>query len=109
MSIPLPPAIALYLQAENSGDVAVLAECFVPTAVVRDEKRTHTGLAAIQQWKAETKAKYQHTVEPIGITERGGKSVVKARLAGSFPGSPIVLEFEFKLEAGKIAVLEIHS
>jgi hypothetical protein len=32
---------------------------------VRDEGRTIKGLAAIKQWKAETKKKYQHTVEPL--------------------------------------------
>ena len=109
MSIDLPAAIGLYLKAENSGDLEVLTACFAPNAVVRDEKRTHRGLAAIRKWKAETKVKYRHTVEPLGVTESSGNTVVKVKLAGTFPGSPITLDFEFTLEDGKIASLEIHS
>ena len=108
MSIQLPAAIDLYLKAENSADIDVLSECFTQDAVVRDERRTYKGLAAIRKWKAETKAKYQHTVEPLSITAQGGNTLVKVRLAGNFPGSPIMLDFEFTLEGRKIAFMEIH-
>jgi len=104
MSIHLPPAIALYVKAENSGDVEALSECFAPNATVRDEGRTYKGLAAIKEWKAETKKKYKHTVAPLEIAG----TVLKAKLAGDFPGSPVTLEFSFVLEAGKIVSLEIH-
>ena len=108
MSIYLPPAIDLYVKAENSGQVQALSECFAPNATVRDEGRTYKGLAAIKEWKAETKKKYNHTVAPLEIAHRDGKTILKARLAGDFPGSPVTLEFSFVLEGGKIASLEIH-
>jgi len=108
MSIRLPPAIALYVKAENSGHVEALSECFAPNATVRDENRTYKGLAAIREWKAETKKKYNHTVTPLEVADRGGSTVLKARLAGGFPGSPVTLEFSFVLEGGKIVSLEIH-
>ena len=108
MSIHLPPAIDLYVKAENSGQVQALSECFAPNATVRDEGRTYKGLAAIKEWKAETKKKYNHTVAPLEIAHRDGKTILKARLAGDFPGSPVTLEFSFVLEGGKIASLEIH-
>jgi hypothetical protein len=104
MSIHLPPAIALYVKAENSGDVEALSECFAPNATVRDESRSYHGLAAIKEWKAETKKKYNHTVTPLEIAG----TVLKAKLAGDFPGSPVTLEFRFVLEGGKIVSLEIH-
>jgi len=104
----LPPAIDLYVKAENAGDVESLSQCFAPDAVVRDEARTYEGLAAIKRWKAETKKKYQHTVEPLAVGQRIGKTVLKAKLAGNFPGSPVTLEFSFALEDGKIVSLEIH-
>ena len=107
MSIRLPAAIDRYVKAENSGDVDALAECFAPDAVVRDEGRTYRGLAAIKAWKAETKKKYNHTVAPLDVARRGGRTVLKARLSGNFPGSPVTLEFSFVLEGGKIASLEI--
>ena len=108
MSIHLPRPIDLYVKAENSGDVEALSECFAPDAAVRDEARTYKGLAAIKGWKAETKRKYNHTVAPLEIAHRDGKTVLKARLSGNFPGSPVTLEFSFVLEEGKIASLEIH-
>ena len=108
MSIHLPPAIDLYVKAENSGQVQALSECFAPNATVRDEGGTYKGLAAIKEWKAETKKKYNHTVAPLEIAHRDGKTILKARLAGDFPGSPVTLEFSFVLEGGKIASLEIH-
>ncbi len=108
MSIHLPAAIDLYLRAENSGDVEVLADCFAPEATVRDEGRLHKGLAAIQRWKAETRKKYRHTVEPMEISVHGTKTTVLVRLTGTFPGSPITLHFDFVLDDGKITSLEMH-
>ena len=107
MSIHLPPAIDLYVKAENSGQVQALSECFAPNATVRDEGRTYKGLAAIKEWKAETKKKYNHTVAPLEVAHRDGTTVLKAKLTGNFPGSPVTLEFSFVLEDGKIASLEI--
>ena len=104
----LPPAIDLYVKAENAGDVESLSECFAPDAIVRDEGRTYEGLAAIKEWKADTKKKYNHTVAPLEVAHRGARTVLKARLAGNFPGSPVTLEFGFVLEDGKIISLEIH-
>ncbi len=109
MSITLPPPIDRYVRIENTGDVEGLAECFASDATVRDEGRTHEGLTAIREWKAETKRKFDHTVEPLAISERDGKTVLTARLTGNFPGSPVTLEFSFTLKDGKIAALEIHG
>lgn len=108
MSIHLPPAIDLYVKIENSGNADRLADCFAPNATVRDERQTYEGLAAIRQWTAETRKKYGHTITPLEIAQRDGTSVLKAKLAGNFPGSPVTLEFSFVLQDGKIVSLEIH-
>jgi hypothetical protein len=105
----LPKPIALYVAAENSGDANLLDQCFAENAVVEDEGKTITGLAAIKRWKAETKEKYQHTVDALLAVEKEGKIIVTNRLAGNFPGSPIELEFVFTLEGDKIVSLEIRS
>ena len=107
--VDLPIPVAIYIAAENSGDTEALAECFAKDAVVRDEGKTIKGLAAIKQWKAETKKKYQHTVEPVTVAQEDGKIIVTNRLAGNLPGSPIELEFVFALDGDKIASLEIVS
>jgi ketosteroid isomerase-like protein len=109
MSLDLPIPIASYIVAENGGDTEALAQCFAGDAVVRDEGQTIEGLAAIKQWKAETRKKYQHTIEPLASAQKDGKTIVTNRLTGNFPGGPIELEFVFTLEANKIASLEIRS
>ena len=105
----LPKSIALYVSAENSGDTKLFDECFTADAIVRDESETHKGLAAIKDWKAETKRKYQHTVDPLRIAEQNGKFVLTNRLTGNFPGSPIELDFVFTLAGEKIVSLKILS
>jgi ketosteroid isomerase-like protein len=105
----LPAPIAIYVAAENRGDTEALAQCFAEDAVVQDEGKTIEGLAAIKQWKAETKKKYQHTIQPLTSVQKDGKTIVTNRLTGNFPGSPIELEFVFTLDGNKIASLEIRS
>jgi SnoaL-like domain len=105
----LPKPIALYVSAENSGDTTLFDECFAPDAIVRDESETHTGLAEIKKWKAETKKKYQHAVDPLRIVEKDGTFILTSRLTGNFPGSPIELDFVFTIQSDKIVSLEILS
>jgi hypothetical protein len=109
MSVNLPRPIAIFLEAENRSDVEAFAHCFAENAVVRDEGKTIEGLAAIKRWTAETREKYQHTVEPLSSVEKNGKTMVTNRLTGNFPGSPIELEFVFTLDGDKIVSLEILS
>jgi hypothetical protein len=105
----LPKSIALYVAAENSGDPNLFDQCFAENAIVSDENETHEGLAAIKKWKAETKKKYQHIVNPLRMAEQGGKFIVTNRLTGNFPGSPIELDFVFTIQGDKIVSLEILS
>ena len=109
MAVDLPPPIAIYVDAENSGDIEAMAQCFAPDAIVQDEGKTIKGLNEIKQWKAETKRKYQHTIEPLAYTQEDDKTIVTNRLTGNFPGSPIELEFVFTLDRDKIVSLEIRS
>jgi|SRR5580700_3609690 hypothetical protein len=109
MPLDLPAPIARYIAAENQGDVGAIAQCFAENAVVRDENQTIEGLTAIKQWKAETKKKYQHTIEPLTVAQKDGNTIVTNRLTGNFPGSPIELEFIFTLAGDKITSLEILS
>ena len=109
MTITLPQPIATYVAADNAGDDAALAACFTADAVVRDEGRTIRGLDAILAWKAESKRKYQYTVEPIAVIEAEGGAVLTGRVSGQFPGSPVELRYVFGLKGGRIETLEIHG
>jgi hypothetical protein len=107
MSLQLPAPVERYIQIANSGALEAVPECFASDAIVRDEGETYEGVAAITSWMAATKKKYGHTITPLELAGRDGESVLKARLAGSFPGSPITVNFSFVLAGGKIRSLVI--
>lgn len=102
----LPAPIAAYFAADRQNAEA-LARCFTPQAIVKDEGRTHTGRRAIQEWKSATSTQYAYTVEPFALDHAGEFQVVRAHVAGNFPGSPVDLRYRFRLERGLIASLEI--
>jgi len=107
MALLLPKPVEAYFRAENADRPEDLAACMAADAVVVDEHQSYRGLAAILKWKAETKTKYHHVMEPLEMQERDGLIVVKSRLTGSFPGSPITLDFAFTLDGEKIKSLKI--
>ena len=106
MSISLPKPIAEYFAAEQAGDAAQLARCFVSDGVVHDDG-TFTGTVAIERWNAVARAKYHHTVTPIRSTVRDGATIVVGRVAGDFPNSPIELDHTFRLDGDRISSLDI--
>ena len=109
MGIHLPPPIDLYFSSENAHDRTVLDQCFTANAIVRDEGKTIEGLAAIKAWRIETGKKYNHTVEPLAMSERDGKVIVTGKVSGDFPGSPVNLDHIFEIEGDRIASLEIRQ
>ncbi len=108
MAVSMPAPIARYFASENTHDTEALKDCFAADGVVYDEERTLKGLAAISAWRRETAAKYSHTAEPVRLFEQDGKTVVTARVSGSFPGSPVDLDHIFELDGDRIASLEIR-
>jgi hypothetical protein len=108
MTLHLPKPIEIYFSSENAHDTSAVEQCFAADAVVRDERKTIRGLDAIRAWRTETGEKYNHTVEPLAISTRDGKTIVKSKVAGTFPGSPIDLDYIFELDADRIISLEIR-
>ena len=108
MAIHLPASIDTYFASENARDTEGVDRCFAVDAIVRDEGRTIEGIAAIEAWRIETGEKYRHTVEPLSVTERDGKTVVTVRVSGNFPGSPVNLDHIFELHGDRIVSLEIR-
>jgi hypothetical protein len=107
MDIAVPGPVAAYLAAEKAKDSETLGRCFSENAVVRDEGREHRGVAAIEAWHREANAKYRYVLEPLEASASGSAAVVRARVAGDFPGSPAVLRFRFTLESDRITSLEV--
>ncbi|WP_186121218.1 nuclear transport factor 2 family protein [Burkholderia gladioli] len=106
-TLTLPEPIAAYFAAEHSPEA--LAHCFTAQAVMKDDGHTYTGIDAIKAFMAEATAKYSATSVPFVIELEDGVHLVRANVAGNFPGSPIVLSYRFRLERGLIASLEVTA
>ena len=55
-SLNLPKPIATYFVADR-GEGEAVSQCFTDNAVVKDERHTHRGRAAIKAWKTDASAK----------------------------------------------------
>lgn len=108
MDPALPPAIAGFFEAHNTGQTAGLLSHFTADALVHDEERDYRG-DEIPAWLDEATAKYHQQAEVTGVTELGAETIVTALVSGSFPGSPATLGYRFRLEDGRIAELRIGA
>jgi hypothetical protein len=97
MPLDLPQPLPRYFAAQNALDAEAMVACFAPDAEVRDEGRTYVGRDQILGWKRETIAKYAISIAPLEARESDGTTVVAARVAGNFPGSPADLSYTFGL------------
>ncbi|WP_109467536.1 nuclear transport factor 2 family protein [Albibacillus kandeliae] len=104
----LPDPIQRYFSSRAPQDASTLAAAFAPDAEVRDEGQTLRGPQQILRWWQDAKAKYDHSAEPLELTEASGKILVLARVRGNFPGSPADLTFKFGLSGNRISTLEIE-
>lgn len=103
----LPEPIAAYFAAKNRHDIEAMLVPFSADAIVKDEGQELRGHAPIRAWMEETTRKYAVTVEPKGVSVKGGSTVVTALVSGNFPGSPAELRYTFTLRMEKIEGLEI--
>ena len=105
----LSPVILRYIDASNAHDVRAIADCFADDAVVRDENATRHGKIDIRRWATETIEKYKFKFKPLSADERGVETILNVEVSGSFPGSPITLDYHFTIANDKIHSLIIDS
>jgi ketosteroid isomerase-like protein len=103
----LPVVIDNYIRASNAHDVMSILSCFSEDAVVRDEAETLHGKKAIEGWIAKTIEKYKFQFEPLSVNEDDGEVVASVKVSGTFPGSPVTLDYHFKIANEKILSLVI--
>lgn len=106
-ALPLPEPLAAFFAAKNAHDADAELACFAPDARVRDENRWLQGHAAIRDWCIAAARKYDATNLPLSVASSGSQTLVRSRVSGNFPGSPLELRFAFVLENARIASLEI--
>jgi len=109
MSMNVPPIIQKYIDASNAHDVKSILACFADDAIVRDENETRRGTSEIERWLTTTIEKYNFQFKPLAAQERNNETVVSVEVSGTFPGSPISLDYHFTIAGGKIASLTIDS
>lgn len=100
-----PKVITDLANAQNDFDSLAYTNCFSENAIVFDEGKTHHGKTEIQQWIEKANTEYKATMKPLEYSE--ANEVLKAEVSGNFPGSPIHLNYHFKLKDGLIDYLKI--
>ena len=103
----IPDVIGRYVAATNARDVEAMTACFAPDATVRDEGRRYAGRAEIRAWEAEVTEKYGVSSESPQAEQDGDALRASLRVSGTFPSSPAVLQYHFRIKNGLIAQLEI--
>lgn len=103
----LPPLVAQLVNAQNTFDSEAYTECFTASAIVHDEGKTHAGKKEIRAWIEDANDKYQSTMKPLQYEESGPNGTLTAEVSGTFPGSPIVLQFHLGLKDGLIDRLSV--
>lgn len=107
MTISLPEKLAAYFAAVNKRDIDGMLAPFAEDALIRDEGEDMRGRAEIRAWIEKTTEKYTIAAEVQDTEARGEALRVSALVSGTFPGSPIVLHYDFTLRNGEIVHLEI--
>lgn len=101
----LPGIITELVNAQNSFDSHGYADCFTETAVVYDEGKTHQGKIEIKKWIEKANREYQVRMKPLEYSE--ADQTLKAEISGTFPGSPIVLNYQYEFKDELIQSLKI--
>jgi hypothetical protein len=104
----LPPLITEFVHASNNRDSNAVTACFAEDAIVHDDGQEMRGLSAIKEWSDQGFEKYQYVIEPVGIADTGESTILTGAVSGSFPGSPVSLDFNFVIHQDRIVVLNIQ-
>ena len=107
MKIELPAIVQTYLDSTNRHDIEAVLSCFSDDAIVRDEAHQYRGPKEIENWVATTIGKYKFQIKPQSASGGDIELLVAMGVSGTFPGSPITLDYRFTLSGDKISALTI--
>ena len=107
----LPPLVAAYVEATNSGDLKRLLATFARDALVNDQLRDYWGLAAIRKWAERDVIGEQMRIQVTEVIEHYRNYIVTADIDGMFDKrglpDPMVHAFYFTPHRKRIAQLII--
>ncbi|NDV00375.1 nuclear transport factor 2 family protein [Pseudoroseicyclus tamaricis] len=104
---PVSPPVAAYLEAAARLDAPAMLAPFAEGARVYDEGEWVTGREAIAAWIARATLANEARPEVLEVWHEEGEERVRARVVGSFRGSPVTLTHRFTVTDGRIASLRI--
>lgn len=110
MSVQLPNAIKVYMEAANTTDHAALDSCLEMDAHIYDQgESTHIdGIDTIKAWRANVSKVFDLVTEIQNIEHKQGVYILTVTVSGTFPGSPVPFIYFFTLaETDLIANLSI--
>jgi SnoaL-like protein len=107
VSVKLHPVIQEYVEASNRHHPTSILACFSNEAVLHDEGETLRGKEAIKGWITRTIEKYRFQFKPIGVRDDSAEVIVQIEVSGTFPGSPVTLDYHFTIGNEKILSLRI--
>ena len=105
----LPTVITDLIEAQNNANSSAYANCFSEMAVVVDEGKTYDGRKEIENWIAAANKQYKTVMKPVGYEENGTAKVLSAEVSGSFPGSPVILNYHMEIIDNLIESLKITA
>jgi hypothetical protein len=103
MADTFPTPVAAYFAATTPAEIA---DCFTADGVAVDDGRTHRGKNAILRWREEVST-ISFRQDFLTSRQDGDRLIVSCRVSGDFKGSPVELDYAFRLNDGRIAHLEI--
>jgi hypothetical protein len=101
----LTPLCSTFVNAMNTQDSASFIACFSPEAIVEDEGHAHQGTEAIKAWIERAFASYQPILEvkETSVTDSG--AIITGIVSGTFPGSPVTLNYHLSIAQDQITGL----
>jgi ketosteroid isomerase-like protein len=108
MNINMPKIIREYLNASNAHDVKSILSCFSEDALVHDEGKDFRGKKTIEEWVVKTIEEYKFQFKPLSVKNDDAKVVVSVEVSGTFPGSPVSLDYHFTIQGDKLLSLAIE-
>lgn len=105
----LPIILQEFLKAQELFDSISFANCFSEYASVFDEGKIYTGKDEIKQWNEKSNEQYKTLFEVMDFSVKDNMTILKINISGSFDGSPVVLNFYFRIENNLINALAIFE
>ena len=103
----LPNILQEFLKAQKLFDSTTFSNCFSNQATVFDEGKIYTGKEEIRQWNENSNNEFQPLFEVQDFSTKENTILLKINISGSFDGSPVLLNFYFRIEDNLITALAI--